>query len=126
MKNCRAIAARCLSDIVGGASLNQQLPHHEPAVAEKDRPLFRQLCYGVLRFYPKLTGISQQLLRKPLKDKDRDVLMLILLGIYQLAETRIPDHAAVAETVAATRALKKPWAKAPWRLVYCGVGKTRW
>ena len=111
MKNCRAIAAQCLTDIINGASLNQKLPHYELKTAEKDRALLSQLCYGVLRNYPKLLGISQQLLRKPLKDKDTDILALILLGIYQLSETRIPDHAAVAETVAATRALKKPWAK---------------
>lgn len=111
MKNCRAIAAQCLAEIVNGASLNQKLPQYELKTAEKDRALLSQLCYGVLRQYPRLLGVSQQLLRKPLKDKDRDILMLILLGIYQLSETRIPDHAAVAETVAATRALKKPWAK---------------
>ncbi len=111
MSNCRSIAALCLRDVVNGASLKQQLPRHEPAVADKDRPLLRQLCYGVLRYYPRLFAISQQLLRKPLKDKDRDVLMLILLGIYQLSETRIPDHAAVGETVSACKALKKPWAK---------------
>jgi 16S rRNA (cytosine967-C5)-methyltransferase len=111
MKNCRAIAARCLADIINGASLKQQLPLHEQAVADKERPLMRQLCYGTLRYYPRLLAISQQLLSKPLKDKDRDILMLILLGIYQLTESRIPDHAAVAETVNATRELKKPWAK---------------
>jgi 16S rRNA (cytosine967-C5)-methyltransferase len=111
MKNCRAIAAQCLTGIINGASLNQKLPQYELKTAEKDRALLSQLCYGVLRNYPKLLGISQQLLRKPLKDKDTDILMLMLLGIYQLSETRIPDHAAVAETVAATRALKKPWAK---------------
>ena len=111
MKNCRAIAAQCLAEIINGSSLSQKLPQYELKTTDKDRALLSQLCYGVLRQYPRLVGISQQLLRKPLKDKDRDILMLILLGIYQLSETRIPDHAAVAETVAATRALKKPWAK---------------
>ncbi len=109
--DCRAAAARCLASVSRGLSLSQQIPEFEPKVAERDQPLFRQLCYGVLRFYPRLLGISQQLLKKPLKQKDQDVLMLMLVGIYQLSETRIPDHAAVSATVNATKTLKKPWAK---------------
>jgi 16S rRNA (cytosine967-C5)-methyltransferase len=109
--DCRAAAARCLASVVGGLSLSQQIPLYEEKVKERDRSLFRQLCYGTLRAYPKLNGVVAQLLKKPMKEKDSDVLMLLLLGIYQLSETRIPDHAAVSATVAATRALKKPWAK---------------
>ncbi|WP_369809165.1 transcription antitermination factor NusB [Oceanicoccus sp. KOV_DT_Chl] len=111
-QDCRAAAARCLAAVANGSSLSQQIPLFEQPVSERDRPLFRQLCYGVLRFYPKLLAISQQLLKKPMKEKDHDVLMLILLGIYQLSETRIPDHAAVSATVNAIKALKKPWARA--------------
>jgi 16S rRNA (cytosine967-C5)-methyltransferase len=107
----RAAAARCLAKIVNGSSLSQQLPLLEQQVAEKDRSLYRQLCYGVLRFYPKLNGIAKLLIQKPLKGKDHDVLMLVLIGIYQLSEMRIPDHAAVSTTVNATKSLKKHWAK---------------
>ena len=110
--DCRAAAALCLASVYKGHSLNQQLPLFEQQVIERDRPLFKQLCYGVLRFFPRLLGISQQLLQKPLKEKDADILMLILLGAYQLTDTRIPAHAAVSATVAATRVLKKNWAKA--------------
>lgn len=109
--DCRVAAAKCLAAVVGGSSLNQQLPLYEQQVVERDRPLLQQLCYGVLRFYPRLLACSTQLLSKPLKDKDRDVLMLILLGAYQLQYTRIPDHAAVSATVNALQGLKKPWAK---------------
>ena len=109
--DCRAIAARCLAAVAGGSSLSQQLPLWEVKVAERDRPLLRQLCYGVLRLHPLLMGYTEQLLRKPFKSKDTDILMLILLGIYQLSETRIPDHAAVSATVGAIRGLKKNWAK---------------
>lgn len=109
--DCRAQAAKCLSKIQQGASLNQQLPLFESQVEARDKPLLHQLVYGVLRFYPKLFAISEQLISKPLKKKDSDVLMLILLGGYQLEYTRIPDHAAVSATVAATRSIKKAWAK---------------
>ncbi len=77
----------------------------------RDRGLLQQLCYGTLRQAPRLQGILGQLLDKPLRDKDADVQSLLLCGLYQLEDTRIPDHAAVSATVAATRALKKPWAK---------------
>jgi 16S rRNA (cytosine967-C5)-methyltransferase len=43
---------------------------------------------------------------KPLKGKQRVGHFLILVGIYQVKHTRIPDHAAVSETVAATKPLK--------------------
>lgn len=109
--DCRAAAARCLAAIANGSSLSQQLPLFEQQLAESERPLYRQLCYGVLRAYPKLAALTWLLLSKPLKDKDRDIFMLLLLGIYQLSETRIPDHAAVSTTVAACRSLKKDWAK---------------
>lgn len=110
--DCRAAAARCLAAVSNGSSLSQQIPIFELQVIEKDRALFRQLCYGVLRFYPKLAGISQQLISKPLKNKHRDIQMLVMLGLYQLSEMRIPDHAAVSTTVIATKVLKKHWAGA--------------
>ncbi|WP_339671121.1 16S rRNA (cytosine(967)-C(5))-methyltransferase RsmB [Dasania marina] len=110
-QDCRATAARCLASVSKGSSLSQQIPEFEAQVSERDRALFRQLCYGVLRWQPKLEGLSGQLLQKPFKTKDCDIHMLILLGIYQLSDMRIPDHAAVSATVNATRALKKPWAK---------------
>lgn len=110
--DCRAAAARCLAAVVDGASLNQQISLLESRVKERDRSLFRQLCYGTVRLYPQLNAIASQLLAKPLKGKDRDITLLILCGGYQLSDTRIPEHAAVSATVAATKDLKKPWAKA--------------
>ena len=43
---------------------------------------------------------------KPLKNKSRIFHYLILVGLYQLIYTRIPAHAAVAETVNAVKLLK--------------------
>ena len=107
----RAAAARVLAEVLAGKSLNQALPPMLDKVSPRDRGLLQQLCYGSLRQAPRLQAILDQLLTKPLRDKDRDVLGLLLCGLYQLEDTRIPDHAAVSATVAATRALKKPWAK---------------
>ncbi len=107
----RAAAALAIAGVLEGGSLNQLLPPALDTVSERDRGLLQQLCYGTLRYCPRLQPQLRQLLGKPLKNRDRDIEALLLLGLYQLQETRIPDHAAVAATVAATRALNKVWAK---------------
>jgi 16S rRNA (cytosine967-C5)-methyltransferase len=107
----RAAAARVIGDVLAGNSLNQALPPMLGRVSERNRGLLQQLCYGTLRHSPRLQATLKQLLDKPLRDKDRDVQGLLLCGLYQLDGMRTPDHAAVAATVGATRALKKPWAK---------------
>ena len=63
----------------------------------KDRALTQAICYGTIRYYSQLEFIAQQLLQKPFKEKDQDIYFLILTGLYQLREMRIPDHAAVSE-----------------------------
>lgn len=110
-QDVRAVAAGVIGDVLGGLSLNQTLPGRLEQVSERDRSLLQQLCYGTLREAPRLQALLAQLLDKPLREKDRDITGLLLCGFYQLDSTRIPDHAAVAATVNATRALKKHWAK---------------
>jgi 16S rRNA (cytosine967-C5)-methyltransferase len=109
--DARAAAARVIGDVLGGDSLNRALPPLLDKVSDRDRSLLQQLCYGTLRQGPRLQAILAKLLDKPLRDKDRDIQGLLLCGLYQLDDMRIPDHAAVAATVGATRALKKHWAK---------------
>jgi len=110
-KNPRAVAARILVQvIVKGRALSQAMEDVPPALSD-DRALIQEMCYGSLREYHRLSAIVAGLLKKPLKEKDSDVQALLLLGLYQLMSMRVPDHAAVSETVAATAALKKPWAR---------------
>lgn len=109
--SARATAAQLIDAVVnGGQSLNAVLPAALPALAAQDRALTQELCFGVLRFYPRLEHIAAGLLHKALKHKDSDVQQLILVGLYQLNYLNTPAHAAVAETVAAARALGKDWA----------------
>lgn len=107
----RASAARCLAAVADGASLSRQLPVDQQGLSASEHALYRQLCYGVLRFYHLLNAATRKLVNKPLKAKDRDIWMLLLLGAYQLHFSRVPAHAAISATVDATRTLKKPWAK---------------
>ncbi|MGJ8694055.1 MAG: 16S rRNA (cytosine(967)-C(5))-methyltransferase RsmB [Thalassotalea sp.] len=105
--NIRALAAKCTFNVVDkGRSLSDELPLLQQKVEGKDKALLQELCYGVLRYLPELENDARQFIDKPLKGKQRVFHFLILVGLYQIKYTRIPDHAAVAETVAACKPLK--------------------
>lgn len=111
--NPRLLALNIIQQVVvQGKSLNAlSATINREIQANDDRALCRELVYGVVRWYEKLDYILSRQLSKPLKAKDSDVYCLLLLGIYQILYTRIPDHAAVNETVNLTNKLKKNWAK---------------
>lgn len=107
----RAAAATVLAALLQQkGSLTRLIPQYASSVDERDRGLLAELCYGVCRFYPSLDAMLKPLVKKPLKAKDSDIKCLLLIGCYQLGYMRIPDHAAISETVAAARQLNKPWA----------------
>ena len=108
--SARVAAARVLADVLSGKSLNVALPAHLEKTRPDDRSLTQELVYGSLRLWPRLEALVSAQLRKPLRNKDNDIFCLLALGIYQLSELRIPEHAAVSETVESARRLKKPWA----------------
>lgn len=95
----------------GGRSLGSTL---EPGVGNlhdsRERAFARELCYGVLRWLPRLAAVLEQLLRRPLRERDVAVRVLLLMGLYQLLFLRVPAHAAVAATVRVARGLPQPWA----------------
>ncbi|NNF95983.1 MAG: 16S rRNA (cytosine(967)-C(5))-methyltransferase RsmB [Halobacteria archaeon] len=78
---------------------------------DRDRALAQAMAYGVIRWYWRLNWLLSQLLTAPLKQRDVDIQASLMLGLYQLMEMRIPDHAAVAESVKLASQLKKTWAK---------------
>lgn len=111
--NVRALAAKCVFACIDkGRSLADELPIQLQKTPIKDHGLLQELVYGVVRYLPELEHDVRKLMDKPLKGKQRVFHHLLLVGIYQLKYTRIPDHAAVAETVAATSALKSRHFKA--------------
>jgi 16S rRNA (cytosine967-C5)-methyltransferase len=75
-----------------------------------DTSLCKALVLGSCRYYFRLQAASKRLLRKPFKPKDQDLQCLIIIGLYQLEYSRVPNHAAISETVNACRELKKDWA----------------
>lgn len=108
----RLLAVQILVELLyQNGSLSSHLSGLSAANPTVNLPLVQEYTYGVCRWYPRLAFIAQRLMEKPARTKDNDIFCLILLGLYQLFHMRTPDHAAVNETVATTRILKKPWAK---------------
>lgn len=106
--NPRLAAARALAAVLNGkASLGSSLPPLLERVDPRDRGLAQDLAFGTARWQPRLQLLLDQLLQKPFKAADRDVEALLLIGLYQLLHSRVPDHAAIGETVACVDKLKK-------------------
>ncbi len=59
------------------------------------------MSLGVMRRLPLLQHWLRSLLDRPLKGNKKVIEHLILLGLYQLSFSRVSNHAAVGETVAA-------------------------
>ena len=109
--NLRGCAAHILSRVISdGYSLTAALDSQLPKLKDhQDRAFVQAICYGVIRHYFALDCLLGQLMEKSLKAKDGDIKALLLVGLYQLQHMRVKPHAAVSETVAATK--HKPWSK---------------
>jgi 16S rRNA (cytosine967-C5)-methyltransferase len=111
MNNPRVIIATILrSVIVDQINLDMAFAQHLPAQTPQ-AAFIKAACFGVLRHYLRLQWYVQQLLDKPLKQKDMDVHCLLLCGVHELFAMHTPDHAVVSETVNAVSQLNKAWAK---------------
>jgi 16S rRNA (cytosine967-C5)-methyltransferase len=108
--DARAAAVEVLLQVVErGRTLGDALAEHQQELSDsRDRALLQELCFGTLRWQLQLRALLGQLLSRPLKDLDLD--LLLSLGLYQLLHTRIPPHAALAATVEVARGRGKPWA----------------
>ncbi|WP_039054691.1 16S rRNA (cytosine(967)-C(5))-methyltransferase RsmB [Enterobacter sp. Bisph1] len=110
--NLRSMAAQAIEQVVEqGQSLSNILPPLQQKVSEKDKALLQELCFGALRVLPQLDWLINKLMSRPMTGKQRTVHYLIMVGFYQLLHTRIPAHAALAETVEGAVVIKRPQLK---------------
>jgi len=80
-----------------------------PSMDPRDRALATELVYGVLRRRGTLDLCLKPHLRRPLDRLDPEVLRTLRLGAYQiLFLDRVPDHAAVNESVALAKRRCRP------------------
>lgn len=71
------------------------------SLSEPDRHLFTALVYGVIERQVTLDFLIDQFSDRPTEALDETLRLALRMGLYQLIYMdRIPDHAAVGETVA--------------------------
>jgi 16S rRNA (cytosine967-C5)-methyltransferase len=103
----RALAAQALAGVVAGQSLRAAFA---AAIAKlpdaRDRALLSNLLHEGARWWLRFEAALGSLLERPLRE--RDIHALLVLGLVQLEILKLNDYAAVAATVEATRALRKP------------------
>lgn len=110
--NLRALCAQIIFDVIEqGNSLSTAMAAYSKQVADKDRALMQEISFGVMRVLPELEFYVQSLMDKVFTGKNRQIHYLLLVGIYQIAYTRIPQHAVASETVNAVLSFKKPQLK---------------
>lgn len=71
--------------------------------------LSKEICFGVCRYYFFLEKLTHKWVKKP--NTDLQVKLCLLIGLYQLHFLRVPEYAAVKETVQLLQIIKKSWAK---------------
>jgi 16S rRNA (cytosine967-C5)-methyltransferase len=103
--NIRQIACEALSEVTQSQqSLSTVIPKYSEFIPEKDQSLFQELLFGCCRWYFYLDKQCQSYLKKPLHRNEFNARNLLIIGAYQLQFMRIPAHAAINETVAASDA----------------------
>lgn len=90
-----------------GAFANIRLPEllSKSKLNGKDRALATEMAYGTLRMQGLLDYFAGKFVDRPFIELDPKIQDLLRMGIYQLTQMRIPDHAAVGETVEVARAV---------------------
>ncbi len=105
MENLRGLALSVLnkcfaSEQYSNIALDTALRRHP--LSDADRGLLTAMVYGVIEKKLTLDHAISHLSSRPMEEMSSDVKNLLRLGIYQLEYLdRVPDHAAVNETVAA-------------------------
>lgn len=108
VKTLAEVCKGLLQVVRRGRTLEWLRNNQEKALAT---PRHRALLYGVTRHYFALHGKVSAYLTKPLRSKDQDLHMLLLVGAYQLLHSDKPAHASVNGAVTACSVLGKPWAR---------------
>ncbi|MBI4890396.1 MAG: hypothetical protein HY821_07200 [Acidobacteria bacterium] len=100
MTPARRIAFEILGSVERGGLAASLLDERLVRVDSRDAGLVTQIVFGVLRRLPQLDWLLFQSSSRPLEKIDPSVLRALRMGAFQLRYlSRVPPHAAVAETV---------------------------
>ncbi len=106
--DARPAAHRILTGVRQGAFADHAAERVLAEVEPSERGLALQIAYGTLRLRARLDTWIQSQTDRPLRRIDADVADWLRIGTYQLKELRVPDHAAVGETVRWARRAMDP------------------
>ncbi len=105
----RARAAEAVQGVLSnGRRLEEALSYE--GLERSNRALLRDLATGTVRWGLRLEPLLDDLLDRPLPRREVQVRSVLLVGLYQLANTGIPQYAAVSATVGALPGNKR-WAR---------------
>ena len=113
MKNKDSVLIRAKSsDVVHSViykkvSLDKAIHDAVKKIHGNDVSLFKNICYGTIRFHWELKSKIKRFLKTPIRKRDKIVQILLETAIFQIDRTRIPNHAVVSLTVEAAKKLKK-------------------
>jgi 16S rRNA (cytosine967-C5)-methyltransferase len=117
--NSRALALRLLFRWEAGKDFADELLHSElrrSTLPPSDRKLLVELFYGVIRWRVSLDWVIAERCKE--EAPQGELANLLRLGVYQiLLLDRVPDHAAVNETVGLATGSKRGFANAVLRRV---------
>lgn len=105
----RAIAIDALNHVMSrrqhaDAVLEKLFRHHSQELRPLDRAFIFEIVYGSLRWLSKMDWIMSHMIDRPFTSLDPRVLCALRVGAYQiLYMDRVPDRAAVSETVEAIK-----------------------
>lgn len=84
-----------------GAYANLRLPEllSKSKLKTADKAFATELAYGTLRMQGKHDYLASKYLDRPIAELDAKIVDLLRIGIHQVTDMRVQDHAAVSETV---------------------------
>lgn len=100
LSHVQQLAAQLFTTVEGGKNLADEfalLLAQHPDLTAQDKGMLQDLAYGCQRFSGSLKFILQQMLNKPIDNKQLEAHLLVAL--YQLNHTRNAPHAVVNEAV---------------------------
>ncbi|MDO5504877.1 MAG: 16S rRNA (cytosine(967)-C(5))-methyltransferase RsmB [Pseudoxanthomonas suwonensis] len=108
--SARVLAARILDAVLHrGRSLRAEFNDALPRLDDvRDRALVEAIVFAALRQRARYQAALDAWTGKPLGRKDNELRALLLAGFAQLDGLGLAEHAAVSETVEATRQLGRP------------------
>jgi len=110
MASARRLVIDNILAVMDGRSLDAAIEQNAKDLSELDRRSVADSSYGLARWFRQCHAIVAARLQKPFKDKDRDVHVALMLGVWQLMHSRTAEHAAISSIVELVRELDKAWA----------------